>query len=196
MKKEYIKYMDLQILHRNEFGKLLDQLNLKGLGAEIGVCEGKFSRVLLDNTKLYMLYLIDPWKDYGTVSLGFRNLPQEKQDRLYSNVVKNTQKYGDRVQIIRNESVKASSFFSDETFDFVYIDANHSYKYVKEDIAYWYPKVRKGAILAGHDYMDGIIKGVDYGVKRAADEFCAANNKKIYTTSGLRKRARSWYFIK
>jgi hypothetical protein len=45
----------------------------------------------------------------------------------------------------------------------VYIDANHEYASVVEDIALWRPKVRKGGILAGHDYSDawpGVVQAV------------------------------------
>ena len=39
-----------------------------------------------------------------------------------------------------------------EKLDFVYIDANHNYECVKEDIEHWYPKVKVGGIIAGHDF--------------------------------------------
>ena len=41
----------------------------------------------------------------------------------------------------------------DESLDFVYIDANHAYDWVVQDIELWYPKVKKGGILWGHDYL-------------------------------------------
>ncbi len=50
-------------------------------------------------------------------------------------------------------SDKASLLFDDETLDFVFIDASHVYDEVTRDISCWYPKVKKGGIIAGHDFI-------------------------------------------
>lgn len=67
---------------------------------------------------------------------------------------------------IRMPSPKAADEFEDDSLDFVFIDANHDYEPVKADIAAWKPKIRKGGVLAGHDYKNG-WKGVDYAVKES-----------------------------
>lgn len=69
------------------------------------------------------------------------------------------------------DSVAAANDFSDGSLDFVYIDANHSYQFVKRDIDAWCPKVRKGGIIGGHDFdwMDAAY-GYEYAVKRAVVE--------------------------
>ena len=43
--------------------------------------------------------------------------------------------------------------FADGSLDFVYIDGHHGFKYVAEDIWEWHKKVKKGGIVAGHDYF-------------------------------------------
>ena len=48
-------------------------------------------------------------------------------------------------------SVEASKLYENESLDFVFIDACHEYSCVKEDIIAWYPKIKKGGVLAGHD---------------------------------------------
>ena len=103
-----------------------------------------------------------------------------------------------RVEVIRKESAEGSKGFKDNFFDFIYIDANHTYKYVCEDLALWYPKLKPGGILAGHDYLNGIAYGTIFGVKRAVDEFAAKLNKEVTAVSGGYKNRRftSWYFIK
>lgn len=53
---------------------------------------------------------------------------------------------------IKERSVNASFIFQNGFFDLVYVDAAHDYKSVKEDIEHWIPKIKKGGILAGHDY--------------------------------------------
>jgi cephalosporin hydroxylase len=85
--------------------------------------------------------------------------------------------------------------FENNSLDFVYIDANHAYNYVVQDIELWYPKVKKGGYLCGHDYIDmdwyndpnfsengkdkhiynsDFYHGV-FGVNPAVDEFCKNN---------------------
>jgi predicted O-methyltransferase YrrM len=54
---------------------------------------------------------------------------------------------------VKKSSVEASQDFSDRSLDLVYIDAEHDYNSVKTDINAWKNKVRRGGVLAGHDYM-------------------------------------------
>lgn len=66
--------------------------------------------------------------------------------------------------IIKGNSVELSETFVDHSFDFIFIDANHTYEEVKKDIEAYLPKVKKGGVLAGHDYhpiWSGVIKSVD-----------------------------------
>jgi predicted O-methyltransferase YrrM len=59
---------------------------------------------------------------------------------------------------------EAAGLFKDESLDAVFIDADHSYEAVKMDIQNWMPKVRRGGILAGHDYNSawpGVIRAVN-----------------------------------
>jgi hypothetical protein len=108
----------------------------------------------------------------------------------------NLQGLEDRGIMIRANSQKASEIFQDESLDFVYIDANHAYDFVVDDINYWYSKVKKGGYLWGHDYIsldwyndpnflpnqkDKHIYSKDFyhgvfGVNPAVDEFCKNNN--------------------
>lgn len=64
-------------------------------------------------------------------------------------------------------SVTASEEFEKETVDVVFIDANHSYEAVRDDLRAWWPKIKKGGIMTGHDYFNPPPDGV----KQAVDEF-------------------------
>ena len=70
------------------------------------------------------------------------------------------------IECIIKPSIEAAKDIEDKSLDLVFIDADHSYESVLQDIKAWLPKVRKGGILSGHDY--------DYpkfwGVKKAVDE--------------------------
>jgi hypothetical protein len=68
------------------------------------------------------------------------------------------------IKPIKNTSEKASYLFEDKSLDLVFIDANHTYDFVKNDILYWQNKVKVNGIMAGHDYANYC------DVPRAVDE--------------------------
>jgi len=91
-------------------------------------------------------------------------------------------------------SWKIANKYQDNYFDFVYIDANHKYKSIKKDLDAWFPKVKKGGVLAGHDYT--ARRG--YGVIQAVTKFAAKYNCPVYlTTSGTltQKPWKSWIIV-
>jgi predicted O-methyltransferase YrrM len=61
---------------------------------------------------------------------------------------------------------QAAAEHVDWTFDMVFLDAMHDYVSIRDDIARWWPKLRVGGILAGHDYGHAHFPGV----KQAFDE--------------------------
>lgn len=64
---------------------------------------------------------------------------------------------------IKSGSDAAASQFADKSVDFVFIDANHEYQFVKDDINAWLPKIKPGGIIAGHDYNaehPGVLQAV------------------------------------
>ena len=58
------------------------------------------------------------------------------------------------VELIKSDSCDAASLFENESVDFVFIDGNHWYDYVKKDIEAWLPKIKKGGMISGHDYQE------------------------------------------
>jgi len=185
---------DLPIKNRKDLPHLLRILSLRGKGVEIGVCEGDYSKIILDNSPLSALVSVDPWSNMNEeVYYDKNNVPQEENEQRYQNVVREFKKYGDRSKILRMTSEEAAPLFKEEELDFVYIDGNHSYVACKEDINLWWPKVRIGGLFAGHDYLDGIVRESDFGVKKAVDEFIKENNQTLYVNP---QPFPTWYFIK
>ncbi len=131
----------------NDFPALLSELNYE-VGAEIGVGEGIYSEHLLKNIPGLRLYCVDPWEcylEYNEVSTS------ERMATIYETALDRLRPYP-RCQIIRKESVKAANDIPNNYLDFVFIDGNHEFLHVTQDIYYWERKVRRGGIVAGHDF--------------------------------------------
>jgi predicted O-methyltransferase YrrM len=146
------------------------------VGAEIGVARGYFGRRLFERIPNLKLYAIDAWAPWDETSRG----KAQSLERLYRDAKERLEPYN--CKIIRDWSMNAISQFADESLDFVYIDAGHDYKNAITDIRGWSKKVRKGGIVAGHDYLEpeaftfGNFNHDNYDVKRAVDDFVKENN--------------------
>jgi len=76
-----------------------------------------------------------------------------------------------KIHLILEPSVEAAKRFESESLHFVYIDANHSYTFVCDDIKAWLPKIKKGGVIGGHDYdWEDKEHDGELAVKRAVDE--------------------------
>jgi predicted O-methyltransferase YrrM len=84
-------------------------------------------------------------------------------DGLYNEFLNNIKPVNHIINPIRMSSVEASNLYENESLDFVFIDAGHEYEDVKNDIITWLPKIKKGGILAGHDFNNdspGVVRAV------------------------------------
>lgn len=119
-------------------------------GVEIGVFKAEFMKNIA--AAGLEIYGVDPWTPYEgfTSEAGF---DIERHDFLYEHSKRVMSKY-DNAHIIRKTSMEALNDFEDGSIDFVYIDGNHNFRYVAEDIVEWTKKVRIGGVVSGHDYID------------------------------------------
>jgi hypothetical protein len=135
-------------------------------GAEIGVYRGLNSLSILQTLNIKKLYLIDPYTFFndGYINFGNGDINMEiAKDR--------TANYKDKIVWITKKSKEALALtYIPFDFDFVYIDGDHSYDAVKQDIEGYFERVTLGGIIGGHDYGDRFP-----GVIQASNEF--ANNK-------------------
>lgn len=172
-----------EVSTRDEIPELLNRRRLIGSAVEIGVKRGRYSEQLLERWRGQRLISVDPWRAADPVEYVDRaNVPQEEHDRFYEEAVARLARFGARSEIWRMASLEAALLVGDASIDFVYIDARHDYSSAAADLAAWYPKVRAGGILAGHDYADGRFPQGDFGVKRAVDEFAASHGLHLHVT--------------
>lgn len=153
-------------VHRNMFPSFLQALGKKGTIVEVGVAEGNFSHVMLTEWP-YGYVMVDAWRHLQGYDDPMNGHDSEHETR-YEMAKQVAARFGDRVRIIRDDSVASASFFDDKSIDMVYIDGDHSYDGCTRDILAWFPKISSGGILAGHDYHN--ITPV--GVRKAVADVC------------------------
>ncbi len=162
-----------------------------GVGVEVGVFQGNFSQVLLRETKPRALYLVDPWLHQpDAVYLDTCNRTGREFRAIYRNVKLRFARYA-TVHVIKAKSLQAVHMFDDASFDWIYIDGNHGYEAVRDDLAAWWPKLKPDGFFAGHDYVDQQPR---FGVKRAVDEFGFQCGQAVRVTT--EPRFPSWYIRK
>lgn len=138
---------------RNDFIFTLEKLKWK-TAIEVGVQKGLFAKKMLENWHSCTEYkLVDLWgreagyNEPGNHSMNFHNA-------AYADTKRRVKPYTDKVEFFAMRSTDAAKSIQDNHFDFVYLDARHDYCAVAEDINSYWPKVRPGGILAGHDFID------------------------------------------
>lgn len=165
---------------RNHAKVISDIINEKGYQkiAEIGVWKGDFVQGILwacpDVTEYWA---IDPWHRLeGYPESRMAKMPEEEWSQLYLEVAKGMMRYP-ALKLLREESVTAATMFPDGYFDLVFIDGNHDYEPVLEDNKAWYPKIREGGMMTGHDYIKRIP-----GVRKAVNEFWGDKAQRLPAT--------------
>ncbi|HWD86292.1 MAG TPA: class I SAM-dependent methyltransferase [Solirubrobacteraceae bacterium] len=169
---------------REELPLLLNSLGLTGTGVEVGVRKGDYSEHLLAHWKGEKLISIDPWRaappdDYRDVS----NVSQDEHDVNYLETCRRLARFGRRSEVRREAAAQAVQTVSAACLDVVYLDARHDADSVSEDLALWWPIVRPGGVLAGHDYRDGMLPEGVFGVRTAVDRFFSALGVPVHATA-------------
>jgi|GraSoiStandDraft_55_1057291.scaffolds.fasta_scaffold37980_4 hypothetical protein len=159
---------------------LLEGMPKNSVCAEIGVYRGDFSAKIVKIVEPRVLHLIDPWKFrtektyenawYG----GALGVSQANMDSIFDSVrerFKNQTRSG-VISIHRAPSADVCSGFPDDYFDWIYIDGNHMYEFVKKDLESFYPKIKKDGYITGDDYHGDDHEAWWHGdIKKAVDEF-------------------------
>ena len=175
-------------------------------GVEIGTEKGKFAEILLKSNPKLHLICIDPYLLYeknegyktGTTQLDHIVNLDEAQRRLE----------GLSYTLMVAKSMQAVITFEDESLDFVYIDGNHRLDHVINDLTFWSKKIKKGGIIAGHDYIKTKSQSfthIPYALEayfqsyKLEQPLFILDKKSDDKSDDLNRkmdRIRSWYFVK
>lgn len=158
----------MKIKHRSDLWKVV---TIAGSAAEIGVAEGYFSAEMLSWPILFpRVYMVDRWRTVAT-QRGDASHPQEWHDKNFEAARARVAQYGERAVMLRGDSILMVDLVPDDSLALLYIDGDHSYDGVLGDVNAWRKKVKKGGIIAFHDYL-----APEYGVNRAVNDYAKWNN--------------------
>ncbi len=180
---------------RDELPSFFKEMGFK-FGAEIGTYKGEFTKEFC-KTGLEIA-TIDPWNAYDEAN-------QERQNLIFKSAIELLTPYKN-CRIIKKTSMEAVKGFADESLDFVYIDGNHEFRFIAEDLAEWTKKVRPGGVVSGDDYFyTKTTKGpqlwhVGYVLDAYINAYGIDNwyviGRKFAKPGEKRDKWRSWFFIK
>lgn len=149
--------------------ELIDKLPKDCIMAEIGSYIGESTELFANGCK--KIYAIDFWKNYYDKSdKRFYQYPMKLVEQVFDIRMK---KFKNLIKI-KKSSKEASNEFEDEILDFVYIDSNHQYENVLEDIKTWLPKIKSNGMIGGHDY------GYLPDVTKAVNQMFGKNNVETF----------------
>lgn len=152
------------------------------VGVEIGVGRGGTSVGLLNTNPNLFLHMVDPW-DLLPPNPIFPHVTKENLIGCRQQAIQVTEFAGVRRNIMHTTSRRASSLFEDGSIDFVFIDGDHSLNHVSFDLLLWFPKVKLGGLVTGHDYNLA-------SVKKPVNEFAKVNGFDLVSAY------RVWSFVK
>lgn len=127
---------------------------------EIGSYCGASTTIISNQFKNSIINCVDPWSPY-TEDCSIIDLEKQKKELIEAeslfDIVTNKNS-----NILKNKisSLEYAKIIKDNSIDFIYIDGNHQYSSVKEDILAWLPKIKKSGAIAGHDYTWDSVKKV------------------------------------
>jgi hypothetical protein len=192
--------MKTEVLRMNRRTGLIDLFKELGfkVGVEVGTDRGGYARDICKRFLELKLYTIDPWLPYNEGNEIKTQSDMNLFEREARNILANY-----NCEILKMTSMDAVERFEPESIDFVFIDGNHKYPFVLEDIEEWSKKVKPGGIICGHDYIENPER--KYGVIKAVNEYCEENNIEtlyiLHTPPHVPKRKKGnfvdcWMFYK
>jgi Methyltransferase domain len=174
------------IKHRSQLGEICEL----GHAAELGCAEGLFSLDLL-KVGFSRLYMVD---NYATIpnQKGDGGFPQEFHDKNFKEAMERIKPFSHNVTVLRGMSTDMAKHVEDESLSLLYLDGDHSYEGVMNDLYFWYPKVKFGGIVAGHDFL-----APQYGVFQAVHDYFISHHKhEIHIIPEDRDEDAGFYVIK
>ena len=162
----------------------------KAVMVEIGVSTALLSEHLLNTKRDLEWYGIDPWLGMEDCSAAYKatldlhsRLPLDRVEKHMRLALSRVAPFGKRAEVHRAMSVDAAPLFADASLDCVFCDADHSVEGTSEDIETWWPKVKPGGVLGGHD-INHTDPRFRFGVTEAVNVWVAETGNEVVLDTG------------
>jgi hypothetical protein len=153
---------------------LLDKLPKNMVIAELGVFKGEFAKEIYTRTNPKHLYLVDIWEgEFGSGDKDGNNHTVIKDMKAVFENLCDEYKNKSNVSVVRQNTINFLTSQLDNSLDMVYVDADHSYESVTNDLCLSFSKLKNGGVLAGHDYIIGTQ------IAAAVNNFCTQYRQQI-----------------
>ena len=170
------------------YGKMVNKFPNGSHFVEVGSWMGKSAVYMgveiVNSNKKIKFDCVDNWEFVDNVYNSDGNISKLKVS-AFQEFLKNIMPLSNVINYHKLNSLEASKLYDDESVDSVFLDASHEYENVKNDLIYWYPKIKYGGVIAGHDYCKEWN-----GVILAVNEFFNNKNFEILKSEG------SWIYYK
>ena len=185
-----------KLVNRDQFPIWLNENGLTGRGVEIGTYRGEYAEHLLTHWAGERLDCVDPWTALTTgeyldgCMLDHLTLSQLDMDAVMAEAQRRLEPFGVKAMMfVGRSSEYAHRYLS--PLDFAYIDGNHDYAHVAEDIELLWPRIKSGGILGGHDFYtrDDYLQRAD--VANAVWDFSNKIGIRPHVTA-----CTSWWILK
>jgi hypothetical protein len=187
-------------VNRVNFGNHLQANCFRGIGVEVGTDRGDFAREILNRwLNRGAFYCVDSWAiGYDPEDPTSQRTPEERaeDERVCHEQLDKMAK----CVIFKDTSLGAADRIAEMSIhlDFVYLDGDHRPQSFAQDIGTWWPLLREGGILAGHDIIcPGEHRG-GHGrnLQPILFEFAKANDLDVYLVPEEKSEPWSWYMVK
>lgn len=132
-----------------------DQAVFVEIGCWMGRSTAYLAQQIIDSGKKIALYAVDTWAGSGEMVYQRRiHELEQSQQTPFSLFIRNMEECNvlSTITPVKIDSHAASRQFEKQSVDFVFIDANHDFLEVCQDIQDWLPKLKPGSIIAGDDF--------------------------------------------
>ena len=175
---------------RDQLGEYLNEHGLTGSGVEVGCANGQYTARVAASWRGKELWMVDPWVKQD--SSIYREITNDITDfNSWMDQCNKLAESDDRIRVMQNLSVDGAKRFQNESLDWVYLDGNHSREAVSDDLAAWWPKIKPGGIIGGHDFVDKDDEGWYCQVEMAVREWTRKMGLEFHVTN-----CTSWWVLK
>lgn len=182
---------------------ILNELRLTGEAVEVGTHRGEYASCFLEKWNGRMLWCVDPWEnpagyEQQALTLAYSDGNRNNDYAACLKALRKVDPRGKRHNLLKLVSLEAATVFKDGSLDLVYIDGDHTRPAIDNDLEAWWPKLKKGGLLAGHDFIcpNEFKGGWGQHIQPAVMKFAFEQEVSVYLLAEMDNSPWSYYMVR